>query len=99
MAPSYEERSGMIRFGTAGWRGVISDEFTFQNVRKVAHTVSGYLKENAEFGVNSADYNATLDGHKSRVPIVIVGYDTRFLSDEFAHEIAGVFASDGVKTL
>ncbi len=90
----------MIRFGTAGWRGVISDEFTFQNVRKVAHTVSGYLKENAEFGQNSSDYQASLlDGQRSRVPMVIVGYDTRFLSDEFAHEIAGVFATDGVKTL
>jgi alpha-D-glucose phosphate-specific phosphoglucomutase len=89
----------MIRFGTAGWRGVISDEFTFQNVRKVAHTFSGYVKENAEFGVNSAEYRAFAAGQKSPIPIVIVGFDTRFFSDEFAHEIAGVFASDGVKTL
>ncbi|MBI3551751.1 MAG: phosphoglucomutase/phosphomannomutase family protein [Elusimicrobia bacterium] len=90
----------MIRFGTAGWRGVISDEFTFQNVRKVAHTISGYIKENPEYGVTSAEYSAHLGAFKpGPVPLVIIGYDTRFLSEDFAHEIAGVFASDGVKTL
>lgn len=90
----------MIRFGTSGWRAVISDEFTFTNVRRVAHAISAHVKENPEFGVNSPDYRAILAGSKpSPVPLVIVGLDTRFLSDEFAHEIAGVFASDGVKTL
>ncbi len=90
----------MIRFGTAGWRGVISDEFTFLNVRKVAHTISGYIKENPECGVTSAEYATHLAGAKpGPVPLVIVGYDTRFLSEDFAHEIAGVLASDGVKTL
>lgn len=90
----------MIRFGTAGWRGVISDEFTFLNVRKVAHTVSGYIKENPEYGVDSSEYRASLgDSKRSPVPVVVVGYDTRFLSEDFAHEIAAVFASDGIKTL
>jgi phosphomannomutase len=90
----------MIRFGTAGWRAIVSDEFTFQNVRKVAHTVSGYIKENPEYGVTSAEYAAHLGGAtRSPVPVVIVGYDTRFMSEDFAHEIAGVLASDGVKTL
>ncbi len=90
----------MIRFGTAGWRGVLSEEFTFQNVRRVAHTISGYVKENPEYGVNSPEYLAALgDSPRSPVPVVVVGYDTRFLSEDFAHEIAGVFAMDGVKTL
>ena len=90
----------MIRFGTAGWRAVISDEFTFLNVRKVAHTLSAYIKENPEYGFNSPDYRALIGNlPPSPVPTVVVGFDTRFLSDEFAHEIAGVFALDGVKTL
>lgn len=89
----------MIRFGTAGWRGIISEDFTFGNVRKVAHTLSGYVKENAEFGVNSAEYRTHAGGSIGPVPVVVVGYDTRFLSDEFAHEVAAVFASDGVRAL
>lgn len=33
----------MIKFGTDGWRAVISDEFTFENVRKVARAIALYL--------------------------------------------------------
>jgi len=32
-----------IKFGTDGWRGVIADEFTFANVRKVAHAIARYV--------------------------------------------------------
>ena len=90
----------MIRFGTSGWRGVVSDDFTFQNVRKVAHGVSGCVKESPEIGYNSDEYRQFLAGAApSRVPTVIVGYDTRFQSEDFAHEVAAVFASDGIRTL
>ncbi|MBU1026907.1 MAG: phosphoglucomutase/phosphomannomutase family protein [Candidatus Margulisbacteria bacterium] len=33
----------MIKFGTDGWRAVISDEFTFANVNKVAKAIAFYL--------------------------------------------------------
>jgi len=90
----------MIKFGTSGWRGVVSDEFTFANVRKVAHAVAGSVKESPEVGYNSDEYRLFLKGTApSRVPTVVVGYDTRFLSEDFAHEIAAVFASDGIRTL
>lgn len=36
----------MIKFGTDGWRAVISDDFTFENVRKVAQAYSNYLIKN-----------------------------------------------------
>ncbi len=32
-----------IRFGTDGWRGVIADDFTFDNVRKVAYAIARYV--------------------------------------------------------
>jgi len=32
-----------IKFGTDGWRGVIADDFTFDNVRRVAGAISGYV--------------------------------------------------------
>ena len=33
----------MIKFGTDGWRAIISDEFTFANVQKVAKAIALYL--------------------------------------------------------
>jgi phosphoglucomutase len=35
----------MIRFGTSGWRAVISDEFTFANVRRVSRAVAAAVRE------------------------------------------------------
>jgi len=42
-----------IRFGTDGWRGVIADDFTFENARKVAYAIARYVirVENAAKGV------------------------------------------------
>lgn len=69
----------MIRFGTDGWRAIIADEFTFENLRYVALATARYLKTLAP----------------SR-PSAVIGYDTRFLSREFAREVARVFASEGI---
>ena len=66
-----------IKFGTDGWRGVISDNFTFGNVRKVAGAVSVFAKK------------------RSARPGIVVGYDTRFLSREFAKEFAQVLKNSG----
>ncbi|HKV06235.1 MAG TPA: phosphoglucomutase/phosphomannomutase family protein [Candidatus Acidoferrales bacterium] len=33
---------GEIKFGTDGWRGVIAEDFTYENVRKVAHAIARY---------------------------------------------------------
>jgi phosphomannomutase len=42
-----------IKFGTDGWRGIIADDFTFENVRRVAAAIASYaLKyEDASHGV------------------------------------------------
>ncbi len=34
----------MIKFGTSGWRAIIADEFTFDNVRLVAAAIAGTLQ-------------------------------------------------------
>src|SRR5260370_6883912 len=33
-----------IKFGTDGWRGVIADDFTYENVRRVAQGTAEYMK-------------------------------------------------------
>jgi len=69
----------MIKFGTDGWRAIISEDFTFDNVRLVSQAYANYLINN---GLNSKP--------------VIVGYDNRFESEDFADEAAKVLASNGI---
>ena len=42
-----------IKFGTDGWRGIIADDFTFENVRRVAGAIASYVQkyEKANSGV------------------------------------------------
>src|SRR5271163_4285448 len=42
-----------IKFGTDGWRGIIADDFTFDNVRRVAGAIASYVLkyEDAQDGV------------------------------------------------
>jgi alpha-D-glucose phosphate-specific phosphoglucomutase len=72
-----------IRFGTDGWRAVISETFTFGNLRLVAQAVADYI--NHELKPNGP-------------PEVVIGFDTRFLSDRFAMETARVLAANGIVT-
>jgi phosphomannomutase len=37
-----------IKFGTDGWRGVIADDYTFENVRRVAHAIANYVHQNED---------------------------------------------------
>jgi phosphomannomutase len=36
--------AGVIKFGTDGWRGIIADDFTYDNVRRVAQGTAEYMK-------------------------------------------------------
>ncbi len=74
-----------ITFGTDGWRAVISDEFTFANVRRVAQAIAEVLLENA---------TARNSGHER--PLAVVGFDTRFLSDRYARTVSEVLAAKGL---
>jgi phosphomannomutase len=37
-----------IKFGTDGWRGIIADDFTFENVRRVAGAIAAYILKHEE---------------------------------------------------
>jgi len=89
-----------IRFGTSGWRAVLSEEFTFANVRRLAHALAGHIKEHAEFGFPGSEYRRHLgSGAGPEIPLAVIAYDTRFMAEDFAREIAEVFAAAGVRTL
>ena len=69
-----------IKFGTDGWRAVISDTFTFANLRLVAQAIADYVLEESD----------------DDCPEVVVGFDTRFLSDRYAAEVARVLAGNNI---
>src|SRR3954468_10627846 len=35
-----------IKFGTDGWRGIIADDFTYENVRRVATAIAAHVHRN-----------------------------------------------------
>lgn len=70
-----------IKFGTDGWRAVISENFTFNNLRLVAQAIADYVRE---------------EGGES--PSIVIGFDTRFLSDRYAAEVARVMAANKIET-
>ncbi len=75
-----ESRIPAIKFGTDGWRGIIADDFTFENVRICAQGISDYVKTSglSQWGL-------------------VVGYDTRFASEDFAAAAAEVIAGNDIQ--
>ena len=37
-----------IKFGTDGWRGIIADDYTFDNVRRVGNAIAHYVHKNED---------------------------------------------------
>jgi phosphomannomutase len=75
---------GGITFGTSGWRGIIAEDFTFTAVRAVTQAVGEHFR--------SLDPRAGERG-------VVIGYDTRFLSEAFAAQAARILAAQGIRAL
>jgi len=69
-----------ITFGTDGWRAIIADDFTYDNLYKVAEATARYFKR-----------------HKKIENGVVIGYDARFMSGDFAAFTARVLGNRGIK--
>ena len=72
-----------IKFGTDGWRGVIAADFTIERVARVAPLAAQALE--AEFGASTG----------SRT--VLVGYDRRFMAEDFARVAAEAVQAAGYR--
>ncbi len=71
-----------IKFGTDGWRAVIAEDFTFANLDRVSQATADYWKANPIAGTKNE---------------IVIGYDRRFLSDQFAMRVAEIFAGNGFR--
>ncbi|MBN3872901.1 MULTISPECIES: phosphoglucomutase/phosphomannomutase family protein [unclassified Nostoc] len=74
-----------IKFGTDGWRGVIGDEFTFERLALVAPVAAKVL------------YDTYFSTAGSRT--IIVGYDRRFMAEDFARAVADTVTAIGFDVL
>ena len=74
-----------IKFGTDGWRGLIAADFTFERLVLVAPIAAKVLAE---------AYSAT-----TRSQTIIVGYDRRFMAEEFARQAAEAVQAAGFDVL
>ncbi len=78
-----------IQFGTDGWRAVIAETFTFENLRLLTQGIADAVSA-GDWASGPADFDPRL---------MVVGFDTRFLSDRFAIEVARVLAANGIRVL
>ncbi len=75
----------VVEFGTSGFRGKIADDFTFESVKIVSQAICDFLNEKY--------------GQDFPSKTIVIGYDTRFLSEEFAKQSAGVFCANGFEVI
>ena len=75
-----------IQFGTSGWRALIADQFTFANVDRAIDGIARHI-------------SAAATANGSSAPTLLVGYDTRFLSEVFARRTAEVLAGHNITPL
>ncbi len=75
-----------ITFGTDGWRAVIADGFTFDNVRRVSDAIA--VAARTLQPPDGIDRNA-----------LVVGFDRRFLSREFATLVAETLRDGGFRVV
>src|SRR4051794_24423665 len=69
-----------IKFGTDGWRAVIAEDFSFANLDRVSQATAEYWKQSPPPGTEKR---------------VVVGYDRRFLSDQFARRVGEIMLGNG----
>ena len=75
-----------IRFGTDGWRAIIAQDFTVDNVKRVAYATAQWVK-------NEAGKHADLK------PAIVLGHDCRFGGEMFSLAVMQVMAQEGVHVM
>ncbi|HEX8709535.1 MAG TPA: hypothetical protein VF723_14920, partial [Pyrinomonadaceae bacterium] len=86
-----------IRFGTDGWRAIIADGYTFANLERVAQAYAAYLRQPGEQAPAGGQEPRRVSPDDALKPLVVVGYDRRFLSEQFAARAAEVLAGNDLR--
>lgn len=105
------EPLAVIKFGTDGWRAVIARDYTFANLERVAQAYADYLNSSktesltkqlvgvgqiSKEEAQSPMFRSVIgDALTRESQLLVIGYDRRFLSQEFAQRAAEVLAGNG----
>lgn len=87
-----------IKFATAGFRGNIAEGVTAQSIYRLSVAIAEHIFTNEYYGFEGTGYQKHIKekGFKFKRPLVIIGNDSRFLSDKFANIVGDVLASHGI---
>ncbi len=87
-----------IKFSTSGFRAVIAEDLTAQSVQRLAFGISDHVLENSFYGFEGSGYlrHCQEQGKKPKKPLVIVGYDTRFMAKQMAYVAANALLASGI---
>lgn len=87
-----------IKFSTAGFRAITAGGLTAQTVQRLAYGISEHVLEHPFYGFRGTGYQnfCKTQGKKLKNPLVIVGYDTRFLSKQLAFVAANALVQSGI---
>ncbi|NLO90964.1 MAG: hypothetical protein GX410_03065, partial [Elusimicrobia bacterium] len=87
-----------IKFGHSGWRGTIAEEVTALKLYGLAVATAKHVTEDKAVGFTSDDYERLCRERKAnhKNPLVVLGYDTRFLSESFARLASEALSSNAV---
>jgi len=90
----------MIKFGTDGWRAIIANDFNYQNLEKVSVAIAKFIlsDERKNLDIYNIDYNKHKEAsykveYRDYTKAVAIGYDFRFMSENFAEKVAEVLSS------
>jgi phosphomannomutase len=90
---SKETAVRQIKFGTDGWRAIIADQFTFANLERVSQAYADFLVSG--HSKKRPTHSARVSQHRD-APSVSIGYDNRFLSEQFAQRVAQVMLANDI---
>lgn len=87
-----------IKFSTAGFRATTADGLTAQSIQRLAYGISEHILEHPFYGFKGEGYRKHCQSHgkKPKNPLVIVGFDTRFLSKQLACVVANALVQNGI---
>ncbi|MGC8733445.1 MAG: hypothetical protein ACP5RD_00100 [bacterium] len=97
---SNQKESNKIKFGTDGWRAIISQDFNFDNLIKISIAIAKFIKskERKELDIYKIDYNkykaaSYKVNYREYIQGVSIGYDFRFMSEIYANKVAEILSA------